>query len=100
MSAPYRLVRSQIIGPLGTVVADVHGMATEGGRRDAATMLAALNAGAQRAELLRGLRVEAAALADAGESDGLRRLARVVAELIEAGGVSADVPDNPAPPPA
>lgn len=82
MSA-YRLAGSQIISPLGTVVADVHGLATKAGQRNAQAMLAALNCTERRAETLRGLRADAREIADGPGDHSVRRLAGVMVEVIE-----------------
>lgn len=77
--------RSQIIGPLDQVIADVHGSATERGRRDIDTMLRALNHGPERLHTLRRLRAQAESLSESGQptEDGFRRLAGIVAELVQ-----------------
>lgn len=75
----------QIIGPLDTVVADVHGLRTARGRRDAEAMVRALNHEPERLQALRGLRAQAQHLAESGEptQDDFRRLAALVAELVQ-----------------
>lgn len=74
----------QIVSPLGQVVADMHGMGCERGRRDIETMLAALNDAGRRSERLRGLRGVAGYLSASGRptEDDVRRLAAVVAALV------------------
>jgi hypothetical protein len=85
MSSYYLNDTHQIISPLGQVVADCHGSATVRGRRDAETMLRALNHEPARLQTLRRLRALAEVLSESGEAteDNFRRLAGIVAELTE-----------------
>lgn len=76
----------QIVSPLGEVVADVHGLGTARGRRDAETMVRALNRGPARLQTLRRLRAEAESLAASGDTPlKFRQLAAVVADLVREG---------------
>jgi hypothetical protein len=83
---PYTLdpEKGQIIGPLGNVVADVHGLHSPRGLRDAESMLRALNHKPERLHRLRRLRAQAEELSEsalATEAD-LRRLAGILAEVV------------------
>lgn len=76
---------SQIISPLGTVVADLHGLGTPEGRCAAEAMLRALNYEPERLQALRRLRAEARSISEGGldAEGGLRRLAALVSELVK-----------------
>lgn len=85
----FELSGNQIVTADGTVAADLHGMATESGRRRAGVILAALNAPARQAAELRAIRCDAQSIAESGTAveDDVRRLAHLVARLAsEAGG--------------
>ena len=83
----YTLENGQIIGPLGQVVADVHGLGTARGQRDVETMLRALNHRPERLQNLRRLRAQAQSLSESGRAteDDVRRLAAVLVELVQEG---------------
>lgn len=80
----YTLKGSQIVLH-GTVAADLHGMATEAGRRRAAVILRALNAPERAGAELRAIRAGAQSLAESGEAteDNVRALAHLIARLCE-----------------